>query len=220
MKKFAVLAVLAVLFTSAVPALALSSFQTLPFSFDVPGNQTLSFNQFDSSLGTLTKVTLDIIAYESVNMTAENDSAVAGNISITLSGNVTGSGGGLSVLALISNTEGPVAVGATDSVPQSGPDFYDFGTVQGSDTDSDFIPPGSLVPFIGLGTINIDVAGTAAWSFSGVTAATLRVSDQQAWGDATITYEYTNVPEPGTIAMMVMGGFSAAGAGVIRKLRK
>jgi hypothetical protein len=221
MKNVGLFVMFAVLFSLSVPTLALSTSQTLDFTFPLsPGSQVLSFNQFDESGGcTLTKVTLTLNANEGAGITAENDSEIPGNMSVQLTGFVTGSGAGLSTSALISIIAGPVAVEPTDGVAGSGPDFHDFGFVSDSDTDSDFIPPGSLAPFIGAGTFDIDIDGQGGFAVSGVTDSTLIVSNFESWGDATVTYEYTCVPEPGTIIMMVLGGLGSV-AGVIRKIRR
>ena len=135
-----------------------------------------------------------------------------------MSGWATGTGPNLLATALLSQSAGPQWVDATDGVPESGPDYHDFGYVSDSDSASDFQNT-SLAPYIGIGTVDIDIDAEGGWAFEGVTDATLRMSDFEAWGDATIIYEYTCIPEPATIGMMVLGALGMFG-GIRRKLLK
>ena len=223
MKKFSALTVVLTILVLGSPAMGLSlPPQTLTFSFDNPGGQTLNFAQFDDNGGMylLTKVTLDLTATQGANITGENDTEAEGSISANLIGQVSATGGGLSAFALLSTSDGPYAVGATDGTPGSGPDFYDFGFISDSGTDSDILtnPPTNLSPFIGLGTIGIDIAGSGAFSISGVSNSTNVVTLFGNDGSATITYEYSVVPEPATIGMLVTGALGMFG--VILRRRK
>ncbi|MBN1917611.1 MAG: choice-of-anchor E domain-containing protein [Verrucomicrobia bacterium] len=198
---------LACVLALAPRASATTSSETLPFDFPLsPGSQTLSFQQFDDNGGlcTLEKVTIYLCAEEHADVTGENDSEIGGSMTLNLTGWVQASGGGLSVVAIMSALEGPVSVTATDGVPDSGLDFYDFGTVSDIDTATSTLTSG-LAPFIGLGTIDIGILGQGGFSISGVTDSTLKVSNFGSCGYATITYEYTCVPEPATMLLAVSG---------------
>jgi hypothetical protein len=218
MKKLGMFAVLAVMLVAAAPAMGAPLTQTLPFQFPIsPGSQTLAFDQFDMPGCTLLSVTLELDAWEGGNITAENDSTIAGSITVSMSGWATGTGPNLLATALLSQSAGPAGVAATDGVPGSGPDFHDFGYVSdsGSGTNSQST---NLAPYIGTGTVDIDIDAQGGWAFEGVTDATLQISDFEAWGDATIIYEYTCIPEPATIAMMVFGALGMFGV-IRRKLK-
>ena len=218
MKTIGVWTIMLSILVFSAPAMGLSITQTLPFDFPIsPGSQTLAFNQFNMPTFTLLSVTLELDASEAGNITAENDSTIAGNITVNMSGSVTGTGPNLSAIAVISQSAGPQAVAATDGVPGSGPDYYDFGYVSDSDSDSD-TQNSNLAPFIGAGTIDIDIDGLGGWAFTGVTDATLQFSDFEAWGDATIIYEYTCIPEPATIGMVLVGALGMFGV-IRRKLK-
>lgn len=218
MKKLGMFAVLAVMLVAAAPAMGAPLTQTLPFQFPIsPGSQTLAFDQFDMPGCTLLSVTLILDAWEGGNITAENDSDIEGNITVSMSGWVTGAGPNLLATALLSQSVGPQWVDATDGVPESGLDFHDFGYVDDADSDSDFQST-NLAPYIGTGTIDIDIDAEGGWAFEGVTDATLRMSDFEAGGEATIIYEYTCIPEPATIGMMVFGALGMFGV-IRRKLK-
>ncbi len=218
MKKLGMFTALAVMLVAAAPAMGLSITQTLPFEFSIsPGDQTLAFDQFYMPGCTLLSVTLELDASNGCYITAENDSDLEGNITITMSGWVTGTGPNLLATALLSQSEGPQWVDKTDGIPESGPDYHDFGYVDDFDSDTDFQNT-NLAPFIGTGTVDIDIDGEGGWAFSGVTNATLRMSEFEAWGEATIIYEYTCIPEPATIGMVVFGALGMFGV-IRRKLK-
>ena len=221
MKKLGMFTALAVMLVAAAPAMGLTTPpQTLPFEFEIsPGSQTLAFDQFNmlDPDCTLLSVTLILDAWEGGNITAENDGEIEGNITITMSGWVTGTGPNLLATALLSQSKGPQWVDKTDGIPESGPDFHDFGYVSDFDSDTDFQNT-NLAPFIGTGTVDIDIDGEGGWAFSGVTNATLRMSEFEAWGEATIIYEYTCIPEPATIGMVVFGALGMFGV-IRRKLK-
>lgn len=223
MKKIGALTVVLTILVLGSPAMGLSlPPQTLTFDFDNPGGQTLNFAQFDDNGGMyhLTKVTLELNATQGANVTGENDTTAAGSISANLVGTVSATGGGLLVIALLSTSDGPYAVGPTDTVSGSGPDFYDFGYISDTDSANNTLadPPDDVSSFIGLGTIGIDIAGSGAFSISGVSNSTLVVTEFGNSGDATITYEYSVVPEPATIGMLATGALGMFG--VILRRRK
>jgi hypothetical protein len=204
---------------AAVPTASatISDSDTQNFSFPLsPGDETLSFAQFDDHGGLcdLEKVILELFAEETADITGENDSAIAGQMTVVLTAFVTGSGGGLTATALISQSAGPASVAASDGVPDSGPDFHDFGTLVGTGSDSQSLTSG-LAPFIGAGTIDIVIHGEGGFVISGVTDSTLKVSDFGALGHATLTYEYSCIPEPATMLLAGVGLFA-----LVLRLRK
>ena len=200
----------------AVPALQAATFSyNTGFSFPLsPGNQVVNLPQWDPAAfpgQTLVSVKLDLQADIGANVTAENDSAISGNMGVNLTGIVSANSAGLSANALVLQGAGPFAVTATDGVPGSGPDFVDFGFVQGSDSDSDTIFA-ALAPYIGNGLFAASLAGNGAFSASGVTDSTVKVSNFAASGLVIVTYEFVPVPEP---ASVVLGAIGACGLGLV-----
>ncbi len=186
--------------------------QTLPYGFPLsPGDQMVAFAQFDPSLGTLTKVELFFDGFMGATATAENDSDLdAPGFGLSLSGNMSVSIGGLSDVGLV-NTAFAQALAPTNNggvANESGPDFHDFGAVGDTFAGADDAVAG-LAPFIGLGAINADVSGSAGFSFFGTTDATLGIDNLGAFGEITVNYYYDEIPAPGALALVGVGGLVA-----------
>lgn len=186
------------------------------FSFPLsPNSATVTLDLFNPALGTLTAVELAINGTVQANVTAENDSAIAGNMSVNLVGILSASAPGLSAAANITQGAGPVFVAATDGNAGSGSDFNNFGLVSGTDSDDDLTL--SVAPFIGPGTFNAGVNGNGGFAVSGVTDSTLQVSAFEGFGTVTVTYTYNPVPEPST---MVLGAMALIGLSVVGYRRR
>ena len=223
MKKSALF--VAIVFTLfAIPALALSTTpekETFSFSLS-PGSQTLTFDKFDMGPGyTLTGVYMEFYIEMGANVTAENDSDISGAITVSLTGNASAAGMGLSAnAALNANETSPSPLAPSDGVAGSGADFWDVGYLGDLDTQTDSLNSG-LAAFIGSGTFDVDVNGNGGYAFTGPTDATLTISEFGTEGYVEIYYTYTEsqVPEPGTI---ILAGSCLAGmVGVVRrKLKK
>lgn len=187
------------------------------FSFPLSPNSTsVTLDLFNPALGTLQEVELAISGSVQADITGENDSAIAGNMSVNLTALLGVTASGLSASAGIVQSAGPVAVSATDGVPGSGSDFNNFGTISGSGSadDSTF----SVASFIGPGTFNAAVNGNGGFNISGVTDSTLQISNFVGSGTVTVTYFYTPnaIPEPSAFAIC---GLVLGGAGVLRRRR-
>ena len=198
--------------------------ETVSFAFPLsPGSQPLSIPKFDTLGGTrtLTQVDLQILGSISAQVTAENDSAIPGNMGVDLIGLLKASiPGPLSTTAGILQSAGPVSVTGTDGVSGSGPDFIDFGLVSGAGSNSTFTNAG-LAAYIGPGFLAGTASGNGGFSVSGVTSSTIKLSGFQALGDVSVTYTYTDnqgvVPEPASVVIWSVLGLSVVGASWVRR---
>jgi hypothetical protein len=201
--------------TSSVRA-ATASYNTATAS---TGWQSLGFDpitlycaQFDSSLGLLLSVTLHMTAYERAGLSIENGATSSANIRVSLAGVVEATDGTLDAMANLAKNFGPYSLAASGdpqgppiAYDQSGSDFADLGTLSNTKTSTANITTG-LAPYIGLGTVAVDVSGSGGWSASGSTAYSLNITAFQGEGEVYLTYDYIPVvPEPSTGLLLGLG---------------
>ena len=176
-------------------------------------SDTLYLSQFDTSLGTLTGVTLHITDAEQAEVTIENGSASAANITVILAGSVEATDNDtIDSIALLNKNFGPYTMGANEgpTIPTyngSGPDFQDLGLI--SDSATKITSSSDLALYEGLGTVAIDVAGAGGWSASGSTAYSLNINEFVGQGSVYATYTYIlPAPEPSSALLLSLGGLA------------
>jgi len=194
---------------------------TQNFAFELsPGGTVLDFAQFDTSTGNpntfkqLQKVVITLNCSIGANVTAENDNIEPADFfAANLTGLVTLDMAGLGANAsVIENSVAPGGVGGTDGVPGSGPDFFDFGFVSGSDNDMDMSSDVAvLAAFTGNGFVSATLAGSGGFAVSGASNATLVISNFGAEGTVTVEYFYKIIPTPGSAALIGLAGLVTAG---------
>lgn len=172
---------------------------------------TLYLSQFDTSLGTLTGVTLHITDAEQAEVTVENGSASPASITVSLAGSVEATdNNGIDSIAILNKNFGPYSLGANEgpTIPTyngSGPDFQDLGLI--SDTATKTVSSFNLSLYEGPGTVPIDITGLGGWNASGSTAYSLNINEFVGQGSVYATYTYT-VPEPSSALFLGLGGLA------------
>ncbi|MGB7748112.1 MAG: choice-of-anchor E domain-containing protein [Verrucomicrobiia bacterium] len=175
---------------------------------------TLYLPQFDTSLGTLTGVTLHITDSEQAEVTIENGSASPASITVNLAGSVEATDNDtIDSIALLDQSFGPYSLAANEGpiIPTyngSGPDFQDLGLISDTATKTAFSSDISL--YEGSGTVPIDVTGAGGWNASGSTAYSLNINEFVGEGSVYATYTYTPAPEPSSALFLGLGGLALA----------
>ena len=198
--------------TMAVPRIARADYVYEYASVNVSGSgsQSLSFAQFNSSLGTLNSVTFSISS--STNNTgsgmAYNPNTTGQTFGVNYSQTFSASGNGLS-LGL-----GSGANGAGYAAPRQTGYAY-FGNVNLS--GSQVVTSSFMGQYIGTGSITTSLSTYASFSleygsvnFEGGYPPTIT-------GQATLTYSYTAVPEPASLSLCTIAILAGLGHAVARR---
>jgi hypothetical protein len=195
--------------------------QTLAFGGASPGtvtpfSDTLSFNKFNGTLGTLTGVTIELssVTYgtvQVVNWSGNSEGFTSAYAQIPIS-----------VSAFSHNfvTTTAQATVASGTVPGPKYNEVDFAGTPGSDAQSVPITSGywSQLTGSGTGTFDVSVASSLGnFSGSATPGHLLFGGIASAYGTVEIDYTYTPVPEPASMAMVA--GLGLLGVGVYRRLR-
>lgn len=191
--------------------------QTKNFSFVPDGTAALTFNQFDTSIGTLTSITITTnVTKTGGSLFVDNESATpaSGNISQSVTINLT------SLVGLVDAGFSPIGTGvaATSTYSASvGADDGDGPGVQSTGLDYDgtsFGPTSNSQTkdvnslafggYEGTGTYVINAGGVQGFNTSAIGGAAVAIDPATASGDVTITYTYT-VPEPSSALLGGIG---------------
>lgn len=201
--------------------------QTESFAFVPNGNQTLTFNKFDTSLGTLNSVTVTVVLNKTGGrFEVDNDSENGGTLNLTHSvvGSLTASGVallrddfssiGATGTLTASNTLSDQSVSATtgDSTTTFNAtglgDYVLFEPGNASDSDTGSIGSAFISSYAGSGTFTTTVNASQTVDVTGLGGLQQAFTVSSVSGDVTVTYNFTPtaVPEP-TSALLGGIGF-------------
>jgi hypothetical protein len=224
------------LLTTAVAANAATLTFTDTFSWVGSGSDTLVLSQFDSSLGTLTGVTITFYVDKTGGLAqADNDSDVEGSISFTQSvsaifetddvslvtTDLTAVDTSLSADSISGELTLEATTGdSTDSFDKTDDvDYVEWDPTDASDSSSASISEAAWeagdTGYIGTGNFSITVSGTQSTTTNGLGGVQSAQVVSSVSGYASVTYEYTPVPEPSTYAAFI--GFAALALACIRR---
>jgi len=202
--------------------------QTEEFSFVPTGSQALTFDQFDESLGELTRVTITIdLTKSGGTFSADNDSESVVNITldhtVTLS-SLTNSLGGSSMIKEDFSTIGDALSVETHTnvtlQPTTGDDTNNFNATGGDDyVKLDPVPSasdsvsgnvnnsyGGINLYQGTGTFTLTPSANQNFSIGGDGGAQGSFTQSTASGEVSVEYEYIPavVPEPPSLALAAL----------------
>ena len=172
-------------------------------------NSSLAFPQFDSSLGSLISVQLDLSGSIStvLEVTNTGESASTGNAKMEVQLSVQDSGSNFSVpqLDLLSPAFAFTDLQPTQSVTS--------GTLTKSGSSSDvYTSAAVLAEFTGTGSVVLPASTySETWiTYNGGNAC----AEQETYAELTgsVTYRYAAVPEPSTLALLGVCGFGLLAA--------
>ena len=215
-KKF--LAICAVLALTAGLTFAATITQTQTFSGIPNMNGSLTFNQFDSSLGTLTSIQVRLSLQTSGGrLILDNDSAssASGTFEFGANGSI-----GSTDVSLMDTSLQPItdlteafysqAFSLDANVDDVSGDYdpaspdglqYDGGIV--SDTASGLVDSTVWGGYTGTGTYNINYNITQWLDYGGISGIECAITPVSASGDVTVIYTY--IPEPATMLLLAIG---------------
>lgn len=196
-----------------------SASTTFPLS---PGSKTLTFDQFDTHGGIYQLLSVQVFANmsEYCEVDGENRSDLACTLTMTYvgTGSITRVGDSSPMLTLIFEEIQLASAGPSDGIDniRAGDDYYYFGAITGNASDDKYINTTSgMAPYVGNGTVDFLVHGTAAYSITGHGDTTTWTSNMHADADVTVVYTYL-VPEPASMATLLIGAIGLLG----RRIRK
>lgn len=187
-----------------------------PAAVPFPAAPLATLSLFDPALGTLTKVTLTLDANVSGGTISwDNEALVATDVTLGIGAEVTAVGlAGITAVAVPLQTGTGIGIdadndGAADFI---GTDAFSVVGGSGSDSDFDELLAG-LGVYVGLGTFDVTVSSVVE-TFLSTTGGFGPIDPVPGMtdGTVTVTYEYTPVPEPGTV-LLLASGLAALAAG-------
>ena len=159
---------------------------------------TLYLPQFDTSLGTLTGVTLHITDSEQAEVTIENGSASPASITVNLAGSVEATDNDtIDSIALLDQSFGPYSLAANEGpiIPTyngSGPDFQDLGLISDTATKTAFSSDISL--YEGPARYRLTSLGQVAGTR--LAAPPIALTLMNSWAKAPCTRRTHTLPLP------------------------
>jgi hypothetical protein len=184
-------------------------------TFTVMQTDDHAFNQFDPSLGTLNKITMDLTATSELD---ESFTATTGGApSVSFSADVTTFETKLtSTVFSVTDTHSNLSTSVSSTTDITSGTSSTFGpfNFSANATNTGSNPP----PFVGIGTIAVDFEIDIDLTLNLMTGASVTDSITPTFDPTlTVTYDFTsNVPEPNSLAILTA---SLIGVGWLRRRR-
>lgn len=170
-------------------------------------------DQFNTSLGTLNKVTLTISGTQTALLSLHNIHEQTEQWSVSAINPAISLGFGKGEQTTADYDLSWPKLGKTVTVNPSGDTPYNTGTFKGGASAGTMEYTGAdMAPFIGNGKVaDLNVLFYGGWGASGMTDSDgVSVTSYSGTGNWIVSYDYTPVPEPCTMALMGLGGLVVA----------
>ncbi len=178
-----------------------STFGSSGSPLTIPVNSSVTLTKFDSSLGTLTGVQLQLVTNATVSATIYNFGSGPANYSNVIgktTETATGPNG--------TTTTNTIMVGPYSGVAAAFPPGVVAGTDSGTDSQSTAVLPVNWGAYqgVGGGSFNVLLSGTTSASGTADQPAAYGATGT-AYGTVNVTYTFTAVPEPSSLALIGLG---------------
>jgi len=181
---------------------------------------SITLNQFNSSLGTLNSVTIDLSSAFTYgtkfeNISPNSDSTVTKNIDHRLM--INGTGQTILDTGLVHYNKNWNTAKYDGTVDYAGSSGFTVSDTNGLTTAHLTLSGASLAPYVGNGSLLLAVFSNASFSggFSGGNGSF--INNQSFATSATVTYDYTVTPTPIPAAAWLLGSGLMGLVGVRRK---
>jgi hypothetical protein len=181
-----------------------------------PVSSDFAVSKFDTSLGTLLSVQLEVTGNSfGGSNEVDNESTSGGNATLTIATDMLFTGpGALIVLVLPQEVDSGVLGADSDATPDyTGSDWFKLTGSSSSDYQFDYLTSvagggtDDVSTYEGIGTVQFDWAASVNTSNSIDVAPTAAYTMPTTFDfDATVTYTYDAIiPEPATLSLLAMG---------------
>lgn len=198
---------------------------TITQTADIPIQTTdwskvLQFNQFDPTRGTLNSISFTLNGIVRGNVQVENQNATAATVSTTLQATLTLRRPDLTpiVITIPNIIRQFDATAYDDTLDFDGTSGISYPTTSAShsETVSGLSSAADKALFTGFGTISLPCTASGFAGGSGAANLALLFSAESG-ANASVTYDYTPVPEPSGLIALISGIGSLAGFAVRRR---
>jgi hypothetical protein len=173
--------------------------------------QDFSVQKFNSSLGTLTSVTLTLVENTDYKWQLFNNSLNQATFTVSAETDLT-----LTLPGILGTLNASVSYPSTAfSVAASSSQSVDSGWLSGADSVLLTPASGDLSAFVGTGNLSLSASTATEDATTGTGGNRGYFLSTQTGAILEVTYNYTPVPEPSSLALLGLGGM-----GVMAMLRR
>jgi hypothetical protein len=206
--------ILSVLLALAAVAQGGSTTHTVPYGpLSIPDGNLILVPQYDGTPGSLLSITLELLANATNGQVEwDNEDPVDGEVTLAIRSEFHAIAPNLSLQLILPNQQATTTVTAdTDGTPDYiGSDSFAVGGSSDQGQTSKTLTNTALFsPYLGAGHFHVNLSALVFTKITTIGASgESRASNGQASGTVKVTYEWSEVPEPATMALLSLGGLA------------